>query len=106
MPAKQLDFSSPMARRSDPESSHVAATRLEASGQLGKARSEALVLVRRHPYRTARELAAIAYPDDELGADRCFRRIGRRLSELRTAGLVERFDHANGSRWVANPKEG
>lgn len=101
----------PMARRDDPVSSHVAASRLEESGKLEAAREEALALVRRHPHRTSRELADLAVPDRsgwtplELEAlrMRTHDRIRRRLSELRTLDLVERFDHEGGARWIANP---
>ena len=62
---QQLDCFAPMtdtprARRSDPETSHIAADRIKASGVLGKQQAAVLEAVRRYPGSTAVEIAKLA----------------------------------------------
>ena len=81
-------FAHPMARRSDHDSSHVAADRMEASGAAKRQRDEALGVVKRWPGLSASKLARLAKPPG--GCADCYRNmLSRRLSELRRDGLVE-----------------
>ncbi len=70
----------PMARLTDPLSSHRAADELEQSGALGRQHQEALYLVQQHPGSTALQLAG--------GDFRLMIRLRKRLPELRERGLV------------------
>ena len=70
----------PMARKSDHDSSHIAADKLEASGAAKAQREQVLVLVKRWPGMSSGQLARLA------GVDRYM--VARRLPELRTEGLV------------------
>jgi len=70
------------ARRTDPETSHIAAEKIEASGKAATDRQLALYLVKRYPSSTAWELARFAgHPDRH--------RVSRRLTELRQGGLIQ-----------------
>ncbi len=71
----------PMARRSDHDSSHAAADRLEASGAAASQRAKALELVRRFPGMSSLQLARLGKVDRVM--------LARRLPELRRDGLVE-----------------
>jgi hypothetical protein len=72
----QLDFvtDTPRARNTDPETSHLAAAALKASGNLGFQQQQVLEAVRKYPGKTAVELSAIT------GFDRYL--VSRRLPEL------------------------
>lgn len=82
MKAAQLDAfgpprllaDTPRARNTDPETSHLAADDLKASGRLAAQQQLILTAVQRYPGRTSRELAA------EINADRHM--VARRLPEL------------------------
>jgi predicted ArsR family transcriptional regulator len=76
------DYSRPLARRTDPESSHIAARRMVESGAQGDQQQITLVLVRKYPNRTSDELAALGSLDRY--------QLARRLPELERSGLVER----------------
>lgn len=70
----------PIARDSDPQTSHDAAANVTASGTRAAHCATILDAVKAHPDSTAGELAAIT------GIDRV--EVGRRLPDLRNAGLV------------------
>ncbi len=72
------------ARATDPATSHEAAARVEASGVADDQRSRCLAEVRRLPGQTCGEIG------DNIGLQR--HAVGRRLPELRTAGLVKNGD--------------
>lgn len=57
MMQQQLFTDTPRARNSDPETSHLAAERIKATGLLGVQQAVVLELVRRHPGHTSAELA-------------------------------------------------
>jgi len=79
------------ARRTDCDSSHVAADKAERDGTIGRQAAAALALVRRYPGRTSKELARLGSLDRY--------QLARRLPELRTAGVVERTDEESECRW-------
>ena len=95
-----LEFNpvSPVARNSDPATSHAAARQVTKDGTRKRQAQEVLALVERFPGRTSAELAAIPIADliargavGFSGLDRY--QIARRLSELAdpaNGGLVER----------------
>lgn len=64
----------PRARKSDPETSHLAAEEIKRSGALGAQQARVLEAVRTYPGKTAVELAKLA------GLDRYL--VSRRLPEL------------------------
>lgn len=68
------------ARRTDPETSHLAAVAVEISGTARLQRRRCLDGVREHPGVTAAELAAFLAMERHAPS--------RRLPELRQAGLV------------------
>lgn len=70
-----------LARNSDPETSHIAAATVEASGAAQNQRDLALSAVQESPGRTATELEAY------YGLDRYM--LSRRLPELRDEGAVQ-----------------
>lgn len=71
----------PLARSSDPITSHMGGASIERF--LGGLQADALALVKHYPGRTASELAQVGgFPDP--------RRINRRLPELLREGLVIR----------------
>lgn len=70
-----------LARTTNPCTSHLAANRIETTGTAGDHRSMLLDAVRRMPGLTAAELAR------QVGLDR--HQAGKRLPELRTAGLID-----------------
>lgn len=78
LPAPQT----PIARRSDPESSKAAAREITESGLRVRQQTEVLRLVRAYPNRTSLELAQHGSLDRYV--------IARRLPELEQAGLVKR----------------
>lgn len=70
----------PIARNTDPVTSHIAAQNMKLSGARGKQQRIALRAVIEHPGLTSRELAALC-PLDRY-------QMARRLPELEEAGLV------------------
>lgn len=72
----------PIARASDPLSSHLAAEAITASGVRFSQQKQAADAVRRDPGHTAQELAELT------GLDRYM--LGRRLSECEVAGRVRK----------------
>lgn len=79
----QLDLEFPMARASDPVTSHEAADRALASGAVPSQREAVLRFVRGRPGATATELARLLH--HETNHITC-----RRLPELERRGLVRR----------------
>lgn len=73
---------SPMARTTDPISSHLAADEVKQSGARAKQARAVLVGLRKYPGLTSRELSLA------MGADRVM--VARRLPDLADAGEVER----------------
>lgn len=74
----------PRARRTDPSSSHDAATMVEDLG-IAKAQAQRVLdALRRFPMATSKELSKLA------GLDRVM--VARRLPELAKAGIVDRYD--------------
>ena len=80
----------PLYGRTDPGASRLAAERIIASGQLGRDQMEVLALVNCWPGKTVPELAR--YDERESPGRRSLewhrQRIGRRMSELESAGLI------------------
>ena len=70
----------PIARNTDPESSHIAAHEITYSGSRTTQQIEAFNLVAAYPGHTSRELAYISELDRY--------QMARRLSDLEHAGLV------------------
>lgn len=79
---KQKDLLSdqPIARSTDPETSHLAAAEVTKSGKRATQQHECLKGVKRYPGRTSAELAAALHIDRYI--------VARRLPELREAGKV------------------
>ena len=80
----------PRTHTGDPATSHRAEDELRKSGQMGAHARIVLDLVRAYPGRTSTELAAVAPPSLAEDAHRRLYQIRRRLSDLRTMGLIER----------------
>lgn len=78
----QPDFFGPhaLARRRDPESSHLAARKIERSGRAAAQRAKTLAAVKNWPGCTSMELAK------NTGLERYM--LARRLPELRKGGLI------------------
>lgn len=74
----------PMARTTDPLSSHLAAGEIEGSGRRASQQVEALAAVRKHSGSTSHELA------EATGLDRYA--LARRLGEVEERGLIRRGD--------------
>lgn len=72
----------PLARRTDPDSSHASADRVEKSGDLASQCALVLELVRRHEGRSSRELALLGKVDRTM--------VGRRAATLADAGRIYR----------------
>lgn len=72
----------PAARASDPETSHAAASEITASGGRASQQRAVVDLVRRHPGRTAGELARIESEGLPLDPSRRYYAIQRRVSEM------------------------
>ncbi|MEQ8767174.1 MAG: winged helix-turn-helix domain-containing protein [Planctomycetota bacterium] len=70
----------PLARQTDPATSHEAAAAIRP--QLGALQTRVLALIHAHPDRTATELAGLAFEADP-------RRVNRRISELLRDGRAE-----------------
>jgi hypothetical protein len=75
-----MNVQTPAARRTDPETSHLAAAHIIANGARGHNQRQAAEAVRNFPGRTSRELAA------ECKMDR--HELARRLPECKRAGAV------------------
>ncbi len=73
-----------LARRTDPEPSHVAASEVERTGKAAVQRGFALAAVRAFPGCTSHELS------ERTGSDRYM--LARRLPELRSDHLVRSSD--------------
>lgn len=78
----QSPLNTPIARRSDPATSHAAAKEITESGARGRQHQEVLELVKAHPKLTSRELAVFSQLDRYI--------LARRLPELEAAGLVRK----------------
>ena len=63
MQQQALFTDTPRARRRDPETSHLAAERIKASGALGKQQQAVLEAVRKWPGSTAVEIARLGQID-------------------------------------------
>lgn len=72
----------PRARRTDPDSSHVAADRAKRSGAIGAQATTTFIAVRAYPGLTSKQLAGVC-PLDRY-------QVARRLPELERRGLVRR----------------
>lgn len=72
----------PAARATDPDTSHLAAEEITASGARAEQQAQTIAAVREHPGCTMSELAR------RTGLDRYM--LGRRISECETAGAVFR----------------
>jgi DNA-binding MarR family transcriptional regulator len=80
---KQLDLTFPLARASDPLTSHQAADRVVQSGRIYTQRAEILRVVREAPGSTASEIArALGQTSNHIAS--------RRLPELEDEGFVRR----------------
>lgn len=84
----------PLFARHDPPTSEKAAERIEP--RLGKAQEVALAWVRNHPGLTAVELGGLAALRYGVDKESMRQRIGRRLNELETAGLIRREGERDG----------
>lgn len=74
----------PAAKRTDPETSHLAAEQHTRSGRRGQQQSQAIAAVRAFPGCTSFELA--------MKSEQCRFQLARRLPECETAGAVRRGD--------------
>lgn len=72
----------PIARNTDPDTSHEAAAEITASGVRGEQQAQTIAAVRAFPGCTMQELA------EKTGHDRYM--LARRISECETAGAVRR----------------
>ena len=72
----------PIARQTDPASSHTAAQEIERTGRRASQSEALLEMVKRHPRRTALELSRLSRVDRYT--------ISRRLPELERRGLIRR----------------
>jgi len=79
----QLELLNPIARRTDPVSSHVAAAAITKSGKRMSQRNMVLALVETYPGRTALELAGISVNLDRY-------QVARRLADLEHSELVRK----------------
>ena len=83
----------PLARRSDPTSSHAAAEAMQASGKADSQREIVVDAVYRWPGKTSKELAAMPGALER-------HQIARRLKEAETLGLIERRQEGRAEcRW-------
>lgn len=77
----------PRAANADPDTSHLAAARIKASGALGEQQQRVLDLVKRFPGMTSAELAAHI---DATNWQSHRAMTGRRLPELERGGFVRK----------------
>ncbi len=88
----------PLARKTDHHSSHAAADRMQRTGKLEEQRAQVLALVKKHPYRTSKELGDLSEELDRYA-------IARRLPELEAVGKVKGFrKEGRQIRWTAEPE--
>lgn len=80
IPMRRIE--TPIARHTDPETSHLAAEEITANGTRAFQQGQTLAAIRAFPGRTMQELA------EATGLDRYM--LGRRVSECETAGTVWR----------------
>lgn len=90
---------SPLHRRSDPETSAASAEAMKGSDALKTGQGRAYYAVFTNPGSTALELARLLGDADP-------RRVNRRLSELRTAGLVVNAPVGSKHRSKVDPETG
>ena len=81
-PRRPMRVETPIARNTDPESSHLAALEITASGKREDQQHQTITAVRKYPGRTSQELAHLT------GLDRYM--LARRLPECVTAGAVKK----------------
>lgn len=82
----------PMARTTDPATSHIAAAR-HAMSELSERRRQVFDLVERYPNRTSGELGRLMYQDHpKLGIRTASASPHKRLPELEKLGFIERGD--------------
>ena len=81
-PPTPMRVETPAARASDPETSHLAAEEVTASGVRQQQIGLAIAAVRAHPDRTSMELSVVT------GHDRYM--LARRLPDAETAGAVRK----------------
>lgn len=81
----------PIARRSDPVSSHIAAATVTKSGSRESNCRKVLLLVKDYPGRTSKELAALTWEFDRY-------EVARRLADLAEQGKVRRVGVEPGKR--------
>ena len=98
-----LDFN-PMARRTDPTSSHAAADRLERSGRLKESQREVLDWLRLYPARTSRTMAKLIAGGDEVKFLTVYDRLKKRLPDLRNKGFAWATDKGDGTPLVWCPR--
>ncbi len=105
----QDDLFPPIARDTDPETSHRAARLHTLTGKRAKRMRQVLALVVQYPGHTAHEYGNLmikAYPD--LPVLTCITTPHKRLSDLRQLGLVEKIGRKTCSKsgqlcWYYNP---
>lgn len=73
----------PLARSTDPTTSHLAAERLTATGERDRQRAIVLALVLDHPGKTSLELGELSTELDRY-------QVARRLGDLANAGLLRK----------------
>ncbi len=102
---------SPIARNTDPVTSHLAAKDITASGVRSEQQRQVLELVRRYPHYTSRELSQTPFNQQHYKLDRWD--IARRLPELREANLIQmdegkrpcNITRKAAMTWVAVPQQ-
>lgn len=82
IPSRTRRVETPIARRRDPDSSHLAAKEITASGQRAAQQAQAIAAVKQFPGRTSQELCELT------GLDRYM--LARRLPECITANGVRK----------------
>lgn len=80
MPQRRVE--TPIARRADPASSHLAAAEVTDSGTRAHQQAQTIAAVRAYPGRTSQELAELTQIDRYT--------LARRLPECVTAGAVRK----------------
>lgn len=100
----------PLARRSDADSAHLAADRLESSGALAEREQLVHAAVKRFPGRTSRQLSELAEPPAGMEAGTWRHVLGRALPALWARGVLDRIEADSGIRWwvtgTVPPSEG
>jgi hypothetical protein len=81
-PPRPMRVETPIARNTDPESSHLAAAEITGSGKRRAQQDQTIAAVRKYPGRTSQELANLT------GLDRYM--LARRLPECVTAGAIKK----------------